>query len=434
MTEVESWKSGFMDVDRITAVSGRVERDVFGAPCLAVEVETAAGIVGRGVAPRGWMLAFHDRVDQRDGDPEREGGLGLEAAIASVGEEVAPRLVGRLASAQSECDDVLARVDGTSHSLRLGVNVTYSTSIALARAAAAIREEPLHRYLGRVYGEPYRRYGVTPVVPLLTRGAPGEGRLPIRAILLLPLGPATAATKRALLERVHHATRASLEARGDLIGVAPDGGLEARLEGADASARIRRALTLAMEAIRAAGARPGVDVATGLHVDADQLYEHPLYRLNGRPVSRHELLAFYEASVEDFAVRWIEDGFSRVDLAGWEASRRAFSSRPDLLLLANELVPPTIHELRRLLALDLFNAAALKPDRAGTLTAAFAFVQELGHHDVLPLMAARTRATSDPFLADLACATGTSAVRFGGLGAAHWGARLERLAQIEAAT
>jgi enolase len=426
--------SGFMDVDRITRVSGRAERDVFGAPCLAVEVETAAGVIGRGVAPRGWTLAFHDRVDRRDGEPRREGGLGLEAAIASVHEELSPRLVGRRASAQSECDDVLARMDGTGHSLRLGVNVTYSTSIALARAAAAAREEPLHRYLGGVYGEPYRRYGVTPVVPLLAGGAQGEGRLPIRSILLLPLGPATAATKRALLERVHQVTRASLEARGRLLGVAPDGGLEARLDGADAPARIRQALSLATEAIRAADARPGVDVATGLHVDADRLYEHPVYRLDGRPVSRQELLAFYEASAEDFAVRWIEDGFSRVDLAGWEASRRAFSSRPDLLLLANEQVPSTIQDLRRLLALDLFNAAALKPDRAGTLTAAFAFVQELGHHDVLPLMAARTRATSDPFLADLACATGTSAVRFGGLGGAHWVARLARLEEIEADT
>ena len=45
-------------------------------------------------------------------------------------------------------DDALIALDGTDNKARLGANAILGVSLAVARAAAAERGEPLWRYLG----------------------------------------------------------------------------------------------------------------------------------------------------------------------------------------------------------------------------------------------------------------------------------------------
>lgn len=424
--------------DSILSLDASRVEDVLGRPALRVRLETAGGNEGHGTAPRGWRLSSHDRVDLRDGNPKVDGGEGVTRAIRRVVERVSPALGGRSCLAQRERDDDLARLDGTHRSLRLGVNVVYGASAAVARAGASVTGKPLHRYLAEVYGDPYRRYSPTPICPLLAGGdlVPG-GSLPVRSVLAMPLGPPKIEDKLALLVATTEALEGQLRAHpgfgdGSLL-VSPDGALIPPPLASDPFEALLVALGLARDAIRSVGVDPERDVVLGLHVSAAGFYKHPVYAVGSSLTTSKRLLALYRRAVDEYSLRWIEDGFAEEDVGGWEHQRRVFEAHPEVYLVGNDAVPASVFGLRRLLDLDLVNAVALKPDRAGTITSAFAFIQELGHRGVLPLLSSRVRDADATLLGDLALATGTPLVRFGGLRHPAWRARYEHLLAVDRA-
>ena len=134
----------------IAALKAREILDSRGNPTLEVDCVLESGALGRAAVPSGASTGEHEAVELRDGDRARYGGKGVQRAVASVHETVAPRLLGMDAFDQAGVDEALIALDGTRNKGRLGANALLGVSLACAHACARSLDLPLYRHLGGV--------------------------------------------------------------------------------------------------------------------------------------------------------------------------------------------------------------------------------------------------------------------------------------------
>lgn len=73
---------------------------------------------------------------------------GVMNAVNNVNTEINEALKGRSPYNQAAIDNLMIKLDGTPNKARLGANAILGVSMAVARAAAKSKNEPLYRYLG----------------------------------------------------------------------------------------------------------------------------------------------------------------------------------------------------------------------------------------------------------------------------------------------
>jgi enolase len=134
----------------IQDISAQEILDSRGNPTVSVTVRLEGGALGTSSVPSGASTGTQEAFELRDGDPGRYGGKGVLKAVAAVGGQVAPELIGRDATSQAQLDARLCELDGTVNKSRFGANAILGVSLAVARAAASAQNAPLYEYLGRL--------------------------------------------------------------------------------------------------------------------------------------------------------------------------------------------------------------------------------------------------------------------------------------------
>src|SRR5881275_870490 len=136
----------------IIEIKAREILDSRGNPTVEADVTLDSGAFGRAAVPSGASTGEHEALELRDGDAERYLGKGVEQAVQSVEERIAPALNGLPASDQMMIDRTMIELDGTDNKGKLGANAILAVSMATARACANDLKVPLYRYLGGVTG------------------------------------------------------------------------------------------------------------------------------------------------------------------------------------------------------------------------------------------------------------------------------------------
>ena len=157
---------------QIETLIGRRVWDSRGNPTVEAEIHLTDGSLGRAIAPAGASRGSHEAIDLRDGG-DAFGGHGVDHAIRTLAEVIAPVIVGLPADDQRLIDKRLIELDGTPQKARLGGNATIATSMAVAHAAAAAAKVPLWSYLSAGSA---RRLPM-PMVQLFGGGAHASGRM-----------------------------------------------------------------------------------------------------------------------------------------------------------------------------------------------------------------------------------------------------------------
>src|SRR5215216_2079325 len=121
--------------------------DSRGNPTVEADVTLSSGAFGRAAVPSGASTGEHEALELRDGDADRYLGRGVQQAVQSVEESIAPALLGMEAADQIGIDRTMLELDGTANKGKLGANSILAVSLAVARAAAAEHGLPLYRYL-----------------------------------------------------------------------------------------------------------------------------------------------------------------------------------------------------------------------------------------------------------------------------------------------
>ncbi len=407
-------------MSKIKRVHGRQILDSRGNPTVEVDVELESGAFGRAAVPSGASTGEFEAVELRDGG-ERWLGKGVTRAVANVNGEIADAVRGLEASDQENVDRTLIDLDGTDNKARLGANAILGVSLAVAKAAAADAGLPLWRYLG---GERAQVLPV-PMMNVLNGGAHADNRIDFQEFMIVPVGAPTFSEGLRVGVEVFHALRRTLRERGLTTAVGDEGGFAPDLESNEA------ALAVLIEAIEAAGYRPGDDVAIALDPATSELRRGDRYVLEheGRELSSQELAELWADLCERYPIVSIEDGMAEEDWDGWRTLTERIGGR--VQLVGDDLFVTNPARLRRGIDSGVANSILVKVNQIGTLTETLEAVHTALAAGYTAVVSHRSGETEDATIADLAVATGCGQIKTGAPSRSDRTAKYNQLLRIE---
>jgi len=407
----------------ITRVTAREILDSRGNPTVEADVVLSDGTMGRAAVPSGASVGEREALELRDNDRSRYLGKGVRTAVAHVREQIARRLIGADPGDQAGIDHAMLALDGTENKGRLGANAILAVSLAVARAHAASRGLPLWRALG---GEDAHVLPV-PMMNVINGGAHAATRLDVQEFMIVPAGAPSFPEALRIGTEIFHFLQRALHQNGLSTGVGDEGGFAPDLASAEA------ALGFLLEAIEAAGHRPGRDVAIAVDVAASSLYRDGQYRFAGEGVARTgaQMIDFLAALSDRFPIISIEDGLDENAWPDWQTLTGRLGGR--LQLVGDDLFVTNPALLRRGITDGVANAILVKLNQIGTLTETLETVRTARGARYAAIISHRSGETDDATIADLAVATGTGQIKTGAPSRGERVAKYNQLLRIEEA-
>ena len=403
---------------RIQTIHAREILDSRGNPTVEVEVAFDGGAFGRAAVPSGASTGVHEALELRDGDSARYGGKGVRKAVGHVNSEIRAAVTGMDGLDQGAVDRAMLALDGTAHKEKLGANAILGVSLAVARAAANACNLPLFRYLG---GAAASRLPV-PMFNILNGGVHANWQgTDLQEFMIAPVGAPNFAEALRWGAEVYHALKKVLKDAGHSTGVGDEGGFAPALK------RNVEALELIVQAIVAAGYRPGEDVAIALDPASSGFFEDGLYHLRteNRKVDAAEMVAMYADWVARFPIVVLEDGLAEDDWAGWKILNENLGDKIELV--GDDLFVTNVTRIQRGIDENVANAVLIKLNQIGSLTETVAAVNLAYGANWGAMVSHRSGETVDSFIADLTVALGTGHLK---TGAPCRGERVEKYNQL----
>jgi enolase len=407
---------------RIEWVEGREVLDSRGNPTVEAEVLLESGVIGWAAVPSGASTGEHEAVELRDGDPHRYLGKGVRKAVENIEKAIAPALKGRDAAEQSELDRLMIEMDGTENKSKLGANAILAVSIALARAASDALDLPLYRYLGGVNASVLP----VPMMNILNGGAHADNNVDFQEFMIVPRGAETfAESLRMGVETFHHLKKV-LAKKGYSTAVGDEGGFAPNLRSNT------EAIDEILEAIHAAGYRPGEDIALALDPAASEFFENGGYVFRKSDKSMHsaaQMVEFWGSWVRQYPIVSIEDGLAEDDWDGWRHMTKELGS--SVQLVGDDLFVTNTRRLERGIQEKAGNSILIKVNQIGTLTETLEAIALARRHGYNAVISHRSGETEDAFIADLAVATGVGQIKTGSASRSDRIAKYNQLLRIE---
>lgn len=405
--------------ERIHTIKAREILDSRGNPTLEVDIQLEGGWTGRAAVPSGASTGAFEAVELRDGDDHRYQGKGVLAAVRHVNEILAPELNGQSVLDQKELDLLMIALDGTANKSRLGANAILGVSLAAARAAANMLDQPLFRYLGGLKASLLP----VPFMNILNGGEHADNNMDIQEFMIVPLGAETFSHALQMGTEVFHQLKKILQARGLNTNVGDEGGFAPNLESSEA------ALELIIEAISAAGYSPGDQVCLALDAAASEFYRDGSYHLEGRVYKAHDLIDYYRSLAKRFPLISIEDGLDEEDWQGWRALTELMGR--ETMLIGDDLFVTNPERLSRGISSETANSILIKLNQIGTLSETLETISMASRSGYSCMISHRSGETEDSFIADLAVGTSAGMIKTGAPSRVDRVAKYNQLLRIE---
>lgn len=408
---------------RITGVRGREILDSRGNPTVEAEItvtDTMSGefFRGRAAVPSGASTGQFEAVELRDGEI-RYMGLGVKKAVLNIETKIAEAIMDKNALNQIEIDRILIETDGTDNKGNLGANATLAVSMAVARAAAKALGIPLYQHLGGTlaYLLP------VPMMNILNGGKHADNTVDFQEFMIMPVAAESFQDCLRICAEIYHNLKQICKDRGLSTGVGDEGGFAPDLSDADA------VLSLIVEAVEAAGYKPGEDIKIALDVASSELYDATdvMYHFPGETESRRkqtnnaaesevmrdtaEMISYYETLVEKYPIISIEDGLAEDDWEGWKELTQRIGNR--IQLVGDDFFVTNTKRLDAGIKLQAANAILVKVNQIGTVTEAMQAVEMAQKNGYKAVISHRSGETEDTFIADLAVAVNAGQIKTG---------------------
>jgi enolase len=408
----------------MTAIVDVIAREILdsrGLPTVEADVLLESGVLGRAAVPSGASTGSREAIELRDGDAQRFGGKGVQRAVEHVNTEICEAIIGLDAIEQRFIDDTLIELDGTENKSRLGANAVLAVSLAVAKAAAEECGLPLSRYLG---GAGAMAMPV-PLMNVINGGAHADNSLDMQEFMIVPLGLPTFREALRCGAEVFQALKKLLHGKGLPTAVGDEGGFAPRLPNHEA------AIKLILEAIEAAGYKPGTDVALALDCASSEFFADGEYTLTceGRTLKAVEFADFLGAWVDKYPIVSIEDGMAENDWDGWKVLTQRLGDR--VQLVGDDVFVTNTKIIEQGIKAGIANSVLIKVNQIGTLTETLAAVEMAYKAAFTAVMSHRSGETEDSTIADIAVATNAMQIKTGSLSRSDRLAKYNQLLRIE---
>lgn len=395
--------------------------DSRGNPTVEVDVTLACGVKGRAAVPSGASTGTREALELRDNSESRYLGKGVLNAVANVNEVIAPEIIGYDVMDQAGLDRTMIDIDGTENKSRLGANAILGVSMAAARAAANACEIPLFRHLGGINA----RLLPVPMMNVINGGAHAPNNLDIQEFMILPFG-ASSITEAVRMgaETFHHLAKI-LKGEGLSTAVGDEGGFAPNLKSNE------DALEYIINAIEAAGYRPGKDIGIALDAAASEFYKDGKYifQSEGKALSAVELIDYYEYLIEKYPLYSIEDGLAEGDWDSWGTMTERLGN--SIQIVGDDIFVTNPDIFKRGIERGIANSILIKLNQIGTVTETLDTIQMAKESGYTTVVSHRSGETEDSFIADLAVGINSGQIKTGSMSRSDRVAKYNQLIRIE---
>jgi len=408
----------------ITDVYAREVLDSRGNPTIEVEVYTESGAYGRAIVPSGASTGEHEAVELRDGDKKRYLGKGVLKAVENVNELIAPEVIGLDCTQQAYIDHIMIDLDGTPNKAKLGANAIFGVSMAVAKAAADYTGLPLYLYLGGFNAKELP----VPMMNIINGGSHADNNVDFQEFMIMPVGFKTFSDSLRCGVEVFHSLKKVLSSKGYNTAVGDEGGFAPNLKSNE------EAIQVILEAIEAAGYKPGTQVQLAMDVASSEFYnketkKYVLAGEGGKEFTAKELVGFYEELVNKYPIVSIEDGLDENDWEGWVYLTQVLGKK--VQLVGDDLLVTNTKKLAKAIDQGIANSILIKVNQIGTLTETFEAVEMAKRAGYTAVLSHRSGETEDSTIADIAVATNCGQIKTGSLSRTDRIAKYNQLLRIE---
>lgn len=351
---------------------------------------------------------------------------GLAAMPPILDKEIIPALTGLEATAQSEIDELLSKIDGTANFERIGGNTSSTLSIAVARAAADTLNIPLYQLLH----DSAQLTLPTPLGNIIGGGAHSLGPAPdMQEHLVLPMEAKSVRQAIEINLQVHHEVGRLLEQKnaGFVGGMDDEDAWAANLDDFEALEFIEEGKAIVED-------RHGIEIRMGLDLAADRLWDGRkgkyCYSREGKERTPAEQLDYVRSLIERFRLVYVEDAFNSNDYDSFAELNRG---APAHTIICGDDIYAS-NSGRTLVGLEKGCATAMviKPNQVGTLTGARKTAKLAQSRGTDIVISNRSGETADVSIADLGAAWNALLIKAGVRGGGRI-IKLNELIRIEQA-
>ncbi|MCK4509365.1 MAG: phosphopyruvate hydratase, partial [Desulfuromonadales bacterium] len=241
-------------------------------------------------------------------------------------------------------------------------------------------------------------------------GEHADNNVDIQEFMIMPTGADSFKEALRMGAEIFHALKKVLKDKGYNTAVGDEGGFAPDLKSNE------EALEVIMEAIKAAGYKPGDDVLLALDVAASELYKDGQYVLENevqKEKSAADMVEFYADLVERYPIISIEDGMAENDWDGWKLLTDRLGDR--IQIVGDDLFVTNTSILKEGIDKGIANSILIKVNQIGTLTETLDAIEMAKRAGYTAVISHRSGETEDTTIADLAVATNAGQIKTGSL-------------------
>ena len=352
---------------QIKSIKARKILNSGGNPTVEVELDTDLGIF-RASVPSGVSTGKYEAVELRDED-----GKGVKKAIENIEKIIFPAIEKEDFADQKRVDElrssspfanarvidkILIQLDATKNKSRLGANAILPVSMAVCRASAAALNLPLYQYISQLSEVKPPKVPV-PSFNMIEGGKHGESGLAFQEFMLVPQKE-TFKENFQIGKEVYNSLKKILEEKfGEKnVGLSREGAFTAPIE------KITDACDLILEAAGKAGHKDNVKFA--IDAAASEFYENGNYKIDGKTISREQLLEFYKDLTGKHPIILIEDPFYEEDFGGFAELKKQLGE--NVLIFGDDLTVSNIERIKIAKENNSCSGLILKPNQIGTVS------------------------------------------------------------------
>ena len=389
--------------------------DSRGNPTVEARVVLEDGTVGEAIVPSGASTGEREAVEMRDGDTRRYGGKGVLGAVENVNERIAPQLLGMDVTEQRAIDAQMIELDGTPNKAALGANAILAVSLAVAKAAAEYSGMPLYRYLGGANASLLP----VPCLNVINGGAHAQNTVDFQEFMIAAHNAPSFAESLRMGVETFHALKSILHKKGYSTGVGDEGGFAPDLKSND------EAIEVILEAIVAAGFKPGTDISLCLDPATSELWRdghYLFFKSTQETKTPEQMVELWRSWVDQYPIVSLEDGMGEGDWDGWKLLTETIGDRVELV--GDDLFCTNAEILGRGIEAGIANAILIKLNQIGTVSETLDTIELARKHHYKCFISHRSGETEDTTIADLAVATAAGQIKTGS------GCRSERISKF----
>jgi enolase len=412
----------------IAIVHARQILDSRGNPTVEADVRLEGGAMGRAAVPSGASTGEHEAIELRDGDKSIYMGKGVLKAVGHVNNEIAKAVKGLDAADQRALDRRMIEADGTPNKSNFGANAILAVSMAAARAVANALGQRLYTLLSRQSSGAFASTLPVPMMNILNGGAHADNSVDVQEFMVMPVGAKSFHEALRWGVEVFHNLKAVLKKNGYSTAVGDEGGFAPNLKSNE------EALERVLEAITAAGYKPGEQIAIAIDPAASEFYDKAskkyVFKKSDKSArTPEEMIAFWENWVRQYPIVSLEDGMSEEDWAGWAALTRDIGKK--IQLVGDDIFVTNPKIFARGISEKIGNSILIKLNQIGTVTETIEAVEMARKAGYSAVVSHRSGETEDPFIADFVVAMGTGQIKTGSASRTDRVAKYNQLLRIE---